>query len=159
MRIRIRNINNCILGTVLLLLAAFLFHETYFFREVHSFSFGPRIFPRVILGLIGLCSCIMILQSLTFEEKPAEKKQEEDKNGFDLSVFAMRVGMIALLVIYIAVLPIVGYLPGSIVFLFLTMLLLGERTLKHVALYAVVSVVTTFTLSYIFGTLLRFFLP
>ena len=156
---RISNMNDCLLGTTLLLISAFLFHETYFFREVHSFSFGPRVFPRIILGIIGLCSCVMILQSVAFGENIAGKKLEEDASKIDRHVFIMRASMIALLALYVATLPMLGYVPGSIGFLFLSMLFLGVRTLKHVALYAVISVIAAFTFSYIFGTLLRFFLP
>lgn len=156
---RIRNMNDCLLGTALLLITAFLFHETYFFRDVYSFSFGPRIFPRIILGCIGLCSFILILQSLAFEERTAEKKRKEGKRASTLPIFTMRSGLITLLALYVAVLPVVGYVPGSIAYLFLTMLLLGERTPKRMLVYAAVSVIVTFTLAYIFGTLLRFFLP
>ena len=156
---RIRNVSDLLLGTALLLIAAFLYHETYFFREVHSFSFGPRIFPRVILGITGFCSVILILQSLTLGETRAEAKRESKPESRNLPVLIMRVGMLALLLLYAATLRLVGYVPGTIAFLFLTMLLLGVRTPKYVLLYAVISVISAFSLSYIFGTLLRLFLP
>jgi len=147
-----------LLGSALLLISAFLYHETYFFREVHSFSFGPRIFPRVVLGITGFFSCIMVLQSLAFGGT-GEKAKQECKREMDLPVQAMRFGLIALLGVYVATLSMVGYVPGTIVFLFLAMLLLGKRTPKHLLLYAAISIVFTNVLAYIFGTLLRFFLP
>ncbi len=154
---RVRNMNDLMLGIALLLVAAFLFQETFFFPPVQSFSFGPRVLPRIILGVIGFCSLLLIVQNLAFDGKSPEKKGTG--RTIDMPVLVMRFGMIFLLVTYVAVLPLVGYLPGTCVFLFLTMLLLGLRTPKHLALYAVVSVIVAFSLQYIFGTLLRFFLP
>ena len=155
---RIRNMSDFLLGTALLLIAAFLYHETYFFREVHSFSFGPRVFPRVVLGITGLYSFILILQSLAFGGTSEETKQE-DKGEIDFSVLAMRVGLIILLGVYIATVSTVGYVLGTFAFLFLAMLLLGKRTPKHLLLYAVIAIIFSNALAYIFGTLLRFFLP
>ena len=155
---RIRNMSDFLLGTALLLIAAFLYHETYFFRQVHSFSFGPRVFPRVVLGITVFFSFILILQSLTFGGTSEETKQD-GKGEIDFSVLAMRVGLIALLGVYIATVSTVGYVPGTIAFLFLAMLLLGKRTPKHLLLYAVIAIIFSNALAYIFGTLLRFFLP
>ena len=155
---RIRNMNDCITGTVLLLLSAFLFHETWFFREVHSFSFGPRVFPRIILGITGICAFVLLLQNLSFGEKATGERQKVKGNA-NFSVFGIRLGLIALLSLYATALPLVGYLPCTIAFLFLTMLFLGIRKPKAVLLYAVVSSVFACALFYIFSTLLRFFLP
>ncbi|MDR3363122.1 MAG: tripartite tricarboxylate transporter TctB family protein [Desulfovibrio sp.] len=152
----IRNKNDCIMGAGLLLLAILLYHETYSFREVYSFSFGPRVFPRIILGIIGFCSFILILQSITLSG--ADQKQQK-KHTIDTSVLAMRAGMILLLILYIIALPLAGYVPCTSVFLFLTMLLLGVRTRKLIAIYAAISLIVAASLQYIFGTLLKFFLP
>ena len=154
----VRNMNDLIMGVALLLISAFLFYDTFLFREVHSFSFGPRVFPRIMLGITGFCSVIMILQSITLGGGSAAGKSAT-KSEPDPSVLIMRVGMIVLLVVYIATLPVVGYLPGTIAFLFLTMFLLGVRKPKWVAIYAVIAGISAFLLQYIFGTLLRFFLP
>lgn len=155
---RLRNMNDLIMGLALLLISAFMFYDTFLFREVHSFSFGPRVFPRIILGITGFCSLVLILQSIAFGGQKAEAKQKSGRS-LNWPVFIMRFGMIGLLILYIVALPLVGYLPGTIAFLFLTMLLLGIRKPKSIMIYAAISVVVAFTLQYIFGTLLRFFLP
>ena len=43
----IRKRSDCILAVLLFLGAVFFYYETYQIREVFSYSFGPRVFPRI----------------------------------------------------------------------------------------------------------------
>lgn len=50
----IRNRGDGALAAIFFLGSIFLFCETWQIREIFSYSFGPRVFPRIILGGMAL---------------------------------------------------------------------------------------------------------
>ena len=157
----------------------FLFYETWQIRDIFSYSFGPRVFPRIILGCMALLSACLFVQSLGPGPSPHDAQAQiparpSNRNGnltaahsrntaeTDRScreALRLRAGMIILLLAYIIALPYVGYAAATMPFLFAGMVFLGRRGVQQVLLYAVLSVGMTLLLKFIFGTLLKFFLP
>jgi hypothetical protein len=155
--VHIRNKKDFIIGACFFLFAVFLFYETFFFRPVQSFSFGPRVFPRIILALTGVCALAIACRNLSFSPATGDAQTKRPDPG--KKVLFMQAGLVLLLILYVASLRLLGYLPATILFLVLTMLLLGTRTLKWLAVYVATAVIVALSMQYIFGTLLRFFLP
>ena len=159
MDMQIKRASDCIFSLFLILMSLYLYYETYFFRDIFSFSFGPRIFPRIILILTMLCSLALLLQNISFSQEGNTTPEFNEKAKNATSILKIRVGIVALLVFYIICLPYVGYFSATVAFLMLSMLSLGVRTKKSILGYAIISVVITGALQFIFGTLLKFFLP
>lgn len=170
----IRNRGDGALAAVLFTGSVFLFYETWQIREIFSYSFGPRVFPRIILGLMALLSACLFVQSLGPGQPPgysrgqasehvstraSTQNQKRAQTGRFSPEVLLRAGMITLLLAYIIALPYVGYAAATMPFLFAGMIFLGRRGPKALLLYAVLSVGMTLSLKFIFGTLLKFFLP
>lgn len=170
----IRNRGDGALAAILFLGSVFLFYETWQIREIFSYSFGPRVFPRIILGLMALLSACLFAQSLGPGQPPghgrgqacdhasqraAAPSRKRDETGPASREALLRAGLIILLSAYIVALPYVGYTAATMPFLFAGMVFLGRRVPKALLLYAVLSVGITLLLKFIFGTLLKFFLP
>ncbi len=152
---RIRKYNDFFLALLLLLGAGFFYCQTWFIREVMSFSMGPLIFPRVILALIALLSLAVMAQSVDFSGAAAGRPEAPSR----LSFCPERAATIGLLIAYVLVLPHLGYRTATIAFLILCMLLLGKRTPAAAAGYAALSAGVALSLEYVFGRLLQLFLP
>ncbi|WP_302736613.1 tripartite tricarboxylate transporter TctB family protein [uncultured Desulfovibrio sp.] len=154
----IRKRSDCILAVLLFLGAVFFYYETYQIREVFSYSFGPRVFPRIILGLTALLAACLFVQSLGTVPVAHCAEEAKDPRASRQGLW-LRGGVVALLLAYLLVLPWAGYLAATIPFLFCSMLFLGPRAPKNIVTYAVLSTGMSLLLKFIFGNLLKFFLP
>jgi len=138
--------------------AAYLFGYSYTMPHYTYFSIGPLLFPRIILGAIFVLSTCLAWHNVDFtgRSKPAApaKPDPAKRQGSIL-----RAGVIILLLVYLVVLPYAGYRAATMVFLFVNMAFLGPRTKKMLGLYAVIAVITTLSMQYLFGTVLKLFLP
>lgn len=145
-------------GIALLLGGLFMFMETFAIPG-SNMALGPRIFPQVLYGAIIVLSLVMVGQSLALG--PAETpNQAGPADPAERETMWLQWAYIAALFIYIAIMPLIGYGIATFGFCFVLMTLLGERrTLKSLCVYAALSGITAWSLVYIFGTLLRLFLP
>jgi hypothetical protein len=64
-----------------------------------------------------------------------------------------------MLLAYLCALPRLGYVPSTTAFVFVTILMLGPKTKKDVAIALGVALCVAFLLEYIFGSVLKLFLP
>lgn len=154
----IKKRNDFILATVFLLGSVFFYGQTYEIREVMYFSLGPLVFPRIVLGIMFVLSASMLIQNVEFR-RSAEPRAKTDKAPWNAKATWLRLGLIGLLLAYLVTLPYLGYTGTTIAFLFLGMSLLGVRTVKSLAVYAALAVIVTLSLQYLFGHVLKLFLP
>ena len=158
----IRNKKDCVFGVCIFLGAVFFYYQTYFFQKVQSFSIGPAAFPRLVLGGLILLSAVMIVQSLGFGAKAPEQEKSEKPaaaEGWDLKSFITQASFIGLIIVYILLLPVLGYIPATVLFLFVAMMMLGKRSPRRAVIYAIVSAGVTLVMKFVFQDLLLLFLP
>lgn len=155
----IKKRNDFALAVVFLLGSAFLYQQTYLIRKVMVFSLGPLVFPRFLLGSIFVLALCMLFQSIDFHAAAGAAPAGAPRTPDQRKATVLRLSLIGLLLAYLLALPYVGYVVSTILFLFLGMMLLGHRTPKQLALYAAIAVALTLSLQYVFGTLLKLFLP
>jgi putative tricarboxylic transport membrane protein len=150
------NKRDFITSVVLLIVAALAWRESYKIPKlVFTDNVGSAFFPRIVITLIAIMSVILMIGS--FRAKPRTSTEREPKGRTrDLLI---RVAVFGLLIAYVALLPKLGYTWATMGFLVLLMLLLGPVTLKSVLTMVVVTICTTLGIEYVFGTLLRVFLP
>ncbi len=154
----IRKRSDCLLAVIIFLGAVFFYYETYQIREVFSYSFGPRVFPRIVLALTALLAVCLFIQSLGTAPAAHGAKEAGEPHAFRQGL-RLRGGVTLLLLAYLLALPWAGYLAATIPFLFCCMLFLGPRRPKNILLYASLAAGMSLLLKFIFGTLLKFFLP
>ena len=154
----IKKVEEFALSLICMAASIYLFWYSYTMPHYTYFSIGPLLFPRIVLGAIFVLSTALALRNLVFaggSGRPARAaKSAASRQGT-----VLRVGVIVLLLGYLLVLPHAGYLFSTIVFLFVNMVFLGPRTGKMLAFYAVLAVSVTLAMQYLFGTVLKLFLP
>ena len=144
-------------GLFLLLGGLFMFNQTFAIHQMKEIALGATFFPRILLTVIIILSIVMIFQSLGKGAKVKAFDRGEltqEKEGILLQWTFM-----GSLFLYILIMPLLGYLVATFLFSFGAMALLGKRTKKEFLIYAGASAITSYSLMYIFGTVLGLFLP
>jgi hypothetical protein len=73
--------------------------------------------------------------------------------------YRLVVAVLAFFVAYVAAMPQLGFSLASLVFLFATQLVLGPKTPRAIAVMAVVALVFSFGLNWLFAEAFNVFLP
>jgi len=141
------------MSLVLLGLSAVLYHQSLQIDDLGFLELGPTVFPSFFIGVLAALSLLLLFGSISL------KGEREVSGKVDRKVFLMRGVFYGMLIVYLVVMPYVGYIVSTALFLFCGMVLLGRRTAKDLALYAVISAVGTGVLYALFGVLLKLFLP
>lgn len=141
------------IGCLGMALTLYIWITTANFPEDQVVQVGPAFFPRMLAIGLGLTSLSLIIQAII---KVAEKKQED--TSLSLRDPGIRRALIALAatIIYCLLLEIVGFIPLSIIYLLLLMLLLKEK--NYVQMF-ITSVAVTGVLYAVFNLLLNITLP
>lgn len=145
--------NDFVMALLLLAVSGVLYQQTTLVNTTVSYALGPVFFPRVLIGILAVLSAALLIQSVRGGGAAAAKKDAEP------GTLVYRWGLVALIVAYLLLLPLLGYVPATILFLMGGMCLLGSRTPRSLVVYTVVSAAVTFGLQFIFGHLLKLFLP
>jgi hypothetical protein len=154
----IKNKNDAAAAVALLASTAALYAQSHNIVDSMHYALGGFFFPYVMLGTIAVLSLILLYQSIDFSGAPARQSAATDREK-KLRAMGAQAGTIALLALYIFILPFTGYVPTTVVFLIVCMAFLGERSPKRLAQYAVCAAITTAVLYVVFGKLLYLFLP
>lgn len=121
---------------------------------------GPEVFPQVIGVVIAILSFALILMALSeIKQDQALGIQEEIKKDslFDLKSVLLTM---ALLVIYVFLIPSLGFVIAGILYLFLQMIVMSNKpTPKQFVLYAVISIILPFVVYSIFVNVFNLMLP
>lgn len=144
-------------GLFLLSGAIFMFNQSFAIRQARQIALGPTFFPRILLGVIIVLAVIMIFQS--FGKGTRTKTLSVEELAMEKQGYILQWAFMGSLFLYIALMPVLSYLPATFLFCFCAMALLGKRTKKDLLIYAGASALTACGLMYIFGTLLSLFLP
>lgn len=146
MTLRIRHTDKIASGLLFLLTAVI-----FFLTEEFPSGFGqtsPAFFPRVIVSLIALFALVQLIDSFRTEEV----------RSYEISPsVVVTVGIAAALVVgYVVLLPYLGFLLGTALFLVVSMHFSG---VEEIGKSVPVSVGVTLVLYYIFVQFLRVPLP
>ena len=144
------------MGLALLGVSVALYIQTGNIDTTMIYALGPVFFPKLLVYLLGLLSLLLMFQSIDFTGSKNWCKVERQ---VDYNIVLLRWSLVALVMVYLFILPVIGYVYATMPFLFLAMCLLGPLQPKKVLTYGIVSVAVTLGLQYIFATLLKLFLP
>ncbi|MBP1931923.1 tripartite tricarboxylate transporter TctB family protein [Ammoniphilus resinae] len=144
---------------IFLVLGVLMFTESY---KIKQLSFGIEIgsdfVPKLIaIGIMGM-SLILLIQNARkkglAKQAQATEKQQEDK-GMKVSFY----GTIGLLTIYVTLLEKIGFVPMTMLYLFIQMNLLKSSSKKNQFLIAGLSIICTLLVYYLFKNILYLMLP
>lgn len=146
-------------GVFFLAFSIFLYVTSYQIRLTKADPIGPQFFPRMVALLMGTLALISIVRSLLRLREQAGTAGSAPKKPFAAVAF---LGTCVLLVAYMLLIDKVGFIPLSIVYLYLQILLVSppeELAKKNLLINGVVAVLVPVTLYYLFYHAFGIFLP
>lgn len=144
-----------IAGLGLLVFCLFFYFQSTFIDVKELTTISAAFFPRLLLGLIATFAVVMLIQSFTKKGKKAKGPQEKNqKEGITWLIFA-------LFAVYIYILPFVGFIIASFLFIAMVYLILlpKQGSVKSHVLSLLSLLGITIALSIVFEKLLNVFLP
>lgn len=149
-------------GVILLMAAVGMFVTTYSFEALTVSKVGPEFMPRIIALLIAVTSIAMIVSA--FNKMRREKienaqilDEEMDSSG-EKSYTSVLVSVL-LMVGYFVLMPYIGFLIMTTIYLFLQMLLLSDKSNKKIVLFFAISIVSSLVTYFIFRSIFYVMLP
>ena len=120
---------------------------------------GADFLPRMIAIIIIALSIGFLATTLPGALKAQKAGKKADEPAEEQNIKRVIITM-ALLVAYVALMNTIGFVITTIVYLFLQMLILGNKpTKKEIILYAVIAVVVPIIVNYVFVTGFQLLLP
>jgi len=119
---------------------------------------GAGAFPKIIFGAMAIVSAIAIIDALRQIPRHAYGDFAAQAVAWAKRCYLVFVCLGALTA-YLLVIPVLGFSIASLIFLFVLQVILMPRTPKSIALAAVVAVVFSFGLNWLFAEMFTVFLP
>ncbi|MFD2705232.1 tripartite tricarboxylate transporter TctB family protein [Salibacterium lacus] len=130
-----------------------------FFTIEMSYNTYHIIFPRIILGILIILGLILLaanIKKVAGKEGKRVSFQFFTENYDKLKLY----GTMVLLILYAAVLPRIGFLAASLLFMFaITLLYIGNVKLRSIFISLSNSLATVLIVWYVFGNLFSITLP
>lgn len=139
--------SDIIFSTFFLLLSAFFFILTFGFPHL-TVALSPVVFPRFVTICLFILSSILMAQGVRRRRAavrrgvPAEKKQ----GWLDRPFIARFLLLAAVVLLYIGLLELLGYLIATPLCIAAAMLIFGERRWLRIVLVAALSTVVLYAL-------------
>jgi putative tricarboxylic transport membrane protein len=139
-------------GLAVLAASLLLFGLTLGLKDNPLVPIGPGYYPRIVLGITAVLAFAVFVFDLLDKEKKASKSEKLN--------YGMVVSMFAVFGLYCGALPFLGFRISTLLYVAATNALLDfPKTSKAWARVAVVSVITTIVVYYVFERYLTVLLP
>lgn len=115
---------------------------------------SPRLLPFIIAGLIVLLGACLVFSGVNKQRRVREEDQETYSLNFEQ--FKMVASIVVLLSVYVILLPIIGYIPSTMLMLAVMMLVCGQKSILKIA---IVSIALTLLVYYSFTYILMLKMP
>ncbi|OCX61296.1 hypothetical protein BFP70_01520 [Thioclava sp. SK-1] len=119
---------------------------------------GAGAFPKIVFAAIALMSIVAIIDALRKISGPAYGRFLCDAWGWARRCYLVFICLGALSA-YLLAIPVLGFSIASFVFIFGLQVILMPRRMPSIALAAVVAVVFSFGLNWLFAEVFTVFLP
>ena len=144
-------------GTGVILFAGFVLISSLRFPPPRDTDFGPALFPRVVAAILLVLGILVLLQVRKLRTRAQSCTTDTTGEELPTTVGGMRNVAVTLvtIVVYIAVVDEVGFIPTTLVFLFVLTKAYGLTTFRSV----LSSCFITAFVFVLFSLLLRVVLP
>lgn len=151
-------------GIFLLIVSVIMFFTAYSFEALTVSLVGPAFMPQIIAIIMAIFSVVITLNG--FKKSKAAVKEidvpvsaEEELIVTEKKSYKPVLISLALMITYVALLPYIGFLIMTSVYIFLQMLILSHVTHRKVWLFLLISIVTSATIYYLFRNVFYVMLP
>lgn len=151
-----------IAAIVLLVITGVFIGASFDIRTPNYGQLSPAVWPRIILGMLGVLSLIYLVQSIrrgTGSEDEADAYADSETFTEKSHDWRNVFWCFALFLAYLLSMPWVGMLIGGTAFVFLLLSVLGGWSPKLLMLHAAIAVVTVGGMWSLFTYALGVFLP
>lgn len=158
----VRKYSDIFSGFLLLVVSMGMFVMTFNFNTLTDSQVGPDFMPRIIAGLIGVVSIALIVSAFNGKNENSsdiEAKEEDSSVIPEEKSYSAVVISVLLMVGYLALMPYIGFLIMTTIYLFLQMLVLAEKIDKKVILFAVASIIASVSTYFVFRSVFYVMLP
>lgn len=151
-------------GGFLLVLSIVMFISTFSIQALTDSRVGADFMPKIIAVLIAILSISIIVNGFRRKDEIVRDEQEvsslenevESKND---KSYLLVIISVALMFIYLFLIPILGFLISTTAFLLIQMLLFSEWKAKNIILYLIISIITSTLIYYLFRNVFYVMLP
>jgi putative tricarboxylic transport membrane protein len=156
-------------GLFLLVVSVLMFVATFSFEALTTTRVGPDFMPKIIAGLIAVFSILIVVSG--FNKLKAIKNVDAstdvviDKNAenFDMeeekASYTPVLMTLGIMVGYILLMPYIGFLIMTALYLFVQMMILSHKTNRKNGLFIIISVISSVTIYYVFKSIFYVMLP
>jgi putative tricarboxylic transport membrane protein len=143
----------------LILLVGVMFAETFNFPEKSDWQmYSPAFYPRIILTIIGILTMVLSIRSFKLAKQSTESNGNDAKQSF-WKEYGNIILLFVVFGIYAVLLPQIGFIMASILYLFASQAILMGIGKKPLILNSTVSLVATLAVYFIFTNILGVWLP
>ncbi|HYH03012.1 MAG TPA: tripartite tricarboxylate transporter TctB family protein [Bacillota bacterium] len=153
-----KKFGDIISGTILLGVAANLYLASFGIKTLVISRIGSGFVPRVVAFLLALVSITIIVGGFKKLKGQNNVSENSNKSPINSGVFPF-LKTFCLIAGYIALLEKVGFLIMTPVYLFTQFYLLTRREERKMVMFAIVSLVTSVSVYYLFVLVFHLMLP
>jgi len=160
-----RNINtDAIIAILFMAMCGVFFKATFDIRDLGYESMGAEVWPRIVLAGLFVVSCIYLISALRNPQQGAKAAgvEEDDGRGWAARFFDRHLNAAYCFggfILFLLTLDYLGMLIGGVLFVFITLTALGDRSLMDHVRHAGIAVVSIGLMWAIFTFGLRVILP
>lgn len=146
-----KKVKEILISVVFMLVGIFIYLQAMNIEPLMKNELGSGYFPKVVAGTMIVLSILNLFLNL-------KKTHIEDENNTKSDLFG-GLSTIALIGIYSLLYQKVGFLIGTSLYLFLQILILAPKEKRNIMLFAIISVVFSVLVYYLFTRIINMPLP
>lgn len=146
-----KKVKEILISVVFMLVGIFIYLQAMNIKPLMKNELGSGYFPKVVAGTMIVLSILNIFLNL-------RKTHIEDESNTKSDLFG-GLSTIALIGIYSFLYQKVGFLIGTSIYLFLQILILAPKEKRNIMLFAIISVVFSVFVYYLFTRIINMPLP
>lgn len=146
-----KKVKEILISVVFMLVGIFIYLQAMNIKPLMKNELGSGYFPKVVAGTMIVLSILNLFLNL-------KKTHIEDENNTKSDLFG-GLSTIALIGIYSLLYQKVGFLIGTSIYLFLQILILAPKEKRNIMLFAIISVVFSVFVYYLFTRIINMPLP
>ena len=147
-----------VIALLLLVFCGTFFWASFQIEDMGYSSMGSELWPQAILVVLTIFVLVFFVQSVAKTVEPEDKKERRGVAAW-FAQYRNPIWCFVLFFVFLVTMPYLGMLLGGVLFVFLTLTALGERSMRHHVLHGVVAVVSITGMWAIFRFGLHVFLP
>lgn len=155
-------------GLFLLIVSVIMFFTTYSFKALTISKIGPDFMPKIIAVFIAVISVTISVSAYkkirNSKKLPPPAMIEEDAATLESELveeksYSSVLLSVALMAGYLILMPYLGFLIMTSIYLFLQMIVLSGKTNRRLVVFIIVSIVSSAITYYIFRSIFYVMLP